>query len=61
MAIAPITGMLRRRLVLDLAIGLGSGFAMANWYWYGYHVPRTNARDAYYTKLEEQRAAAKST
>lgn len=30
-------------------------------YWdrYGYHVPRTNLRDAYYTKLEEQRATQK--
>jgi hypothetical protein len=24
---------------------------------YGYHVPRTNARDNFYNKLEEQRAA----
>jgi cytochrome c oxidase subunit 7 len=24
---------------------------------YGYHMPRTNARDNYYKKLEEERAA----
>jgi cytochrome c oxidase subunit 7 len=24
---------------------------------YGYHVPRTNARDNFYKKLEEERAA----
>ncbi|KAK5990958.1 Cytochrome c oxidase polypeptide VIIA [Cladobotryum mycophilum] len=59
MAINPITGMLRRRLILDLGVGLGSGFVMANWYWYGYHMPRTIARDNYYAKLEEERAARK--
>jgi hypothetical protein len=26
---------------------------------YGYHVPRTNLRDKYYTKLEQEKAAAK--
>ncbi|KAH8887806.1 cytochrome-c oxidase, subunit VIIa [Thozetella sp. PMI_491] len=57
MAIKPITGMLRRQLVLDLGIGLGLGFVMGNVFWYGFHMPRTNARDNYYKKLEEQRAA----
>ncbi|EGR46708.1 uncharacterized protein TRIREDRAFT_109435 [Trichoderma reesei QM6a] len=95
MAIAPITGMLRRQLILDLGVGLGkyrtslqlpakfwrcfdtgnhhlclfplayiantgAGFVMANWYWYGYHMPRTNSRDAYYAKKEAERAAAQS-
>ncbi|KAK2062124.1 cytochrome c oxidase subunit COX9 [Colletotrichum caudatum] len=58
-AIKPITGMLRRNLVLDLGIALGLGFAMANVYWYGYHMPRTNARDSYYVKLEQQKAEAR--
>ncbi|KAL2134499.1 hypothetical protein VTI74DRAFT_11682 [Chaetomium olivicolor] len=57
MAIAPITGMLRRGLITDLSIALGLGFAMGNAFWYGYHVPRTVARDNYYKKLEEERAA----
>ncbi|KAK4113055.1 cytochrome-c oxidase, subunit VIIa [Canariomyces notabilis] len=57
MAIAPITGMLRRGLITDLSIALGLGFAFANAYWYGYHVPRTVARDNYYRKLEDERAA----
>ncbi|KAF4342704.1 cytochrome c oxidase subunit 7 [Fusarium beomiforme] len=67
MAVRPITGMLRRNLVLDLSIALGSGFVMANFFWthhfdsrYGYHMPRTNARDNYYIKLEEERAAQKN-
>ncbi|KPM44646.1 hypothetical protein AK830_g1955 [Neonectria ditissima] len=59
MAVRPITGMLRRNLVLDLGIALGSGFVMANFFWYGYHVPRTNARDNHYIKLEQERAAQK--
>ncbi|RCI08569.1 hypothetical protein L249_4774 [Ophiocordyceps polyrhachis-furcata BCC 54312] len=59
MAIKPITGMLRRRLVLDLSIGIGSGFVMANVFWYGFHVPRVRARDNYYMKLEEERALAR--
>ncbi|KAJ0281969.1 hypothetical protein COL940_005388 [Colletotrichum noveboracense] len=66
-AVKPITGMLRRNLVLDLGIALdqypnflaGLGFAMANVYWYGFHMPRTNARDAYYAKLEQQKAEAR--
>ncbi|PNY29571.1 Cytochrome c oxidase subunit 7A [Tolypocladium capitatum] len=60
MAIKPITGILRRRLILDLTIGLGAGVAMANWFWYGFHMPRTNLRDAYYNKLEEKRATEKT-
>ncbi|KAH6985626.1 hypothetical protein BKA56DRAFT_669897 [Ilyonectria sp. MPI-CAGE-AT-0026] len=89
MAVRPVTGMLRRNLVLDLGIALvhleedasetltiramwlvggnnglisiiGSGFAMANVFWYGFHMPRTNARDNHYIKLEAERAAAKA-
>ncbi|CAK7200846.1 Cytochrome c oxidase subunit 7A [Sporothrix eucalyptigena] len=57
MAVKPITGMLRRTLITDLALGLGIGFVMGNAFWYGYHMPRTNARDNYYIKLEAERAA----
>ncbi|EHA55934.1 Cytochrome c oxidase copper chaperone [Pyricularia oryzae] len=60
MAIKPIVGMLRRGLILDLSIGLSLGTAMGSLYWYGYHVPRTNMRDNYYKKLEDQRAAARA-
>ncbi|KAK0744719.1 hypothetical protein B0T21DRAFT_358236 [Apiosordaria backusii] len=83
-AFKPITGMLRRGLILDLSIGLGMprfphpvpphlplemdtnrcwlvvaglGFVFGNAFWYGYHMPRVNARDNYYRKLEEARAA----
>ncbi|KAK4189679.1 hypothetical protein QBC35DRAFT_450121 [Podospora australis] len=55
--VKPITGMLRRGLILDLSIALGLGFTFGSAFWYGYHMPRTNARDNFYKKLEEQRAA----
>ncbi|KAL2149044.1 hypothetical protein VTH82DRAFT_1730 [Thermothelomyces myriococcoides] len=57
MAIKPITGMLRRGLITDLSIAVGLGLVFANAFWYGYHVPRTVARDNFYKKLEEERAA----
>ncbi|KAI2640044.1 cytochrome c oxidase subunit COX9 [Xylaria nigripes] len=57
MAIKPITGMLKRNLLTNLGIGLGLGFIFGSAYWYGYHMPRTNGRDAFYKKLEAERAA----
>ncbi|EAQ84398.1 hypothetical protein F5144DRAFT_607078 [Chaetomium tenue] len=57
MAVKPITGMLRRGLITDLGIALGLGLVFGNAFWYGYHVPRRDARDNFYKKLEEQRAA----
>ncbi|KIW07606.1 uncharacterized protein PV09_01556 [Verruconis gallopava] len=56
MAIKPITGMLRRGLVLDLSVALGLGATAGYTWWYGYHVPATRRRDAFYQKLEDQRA-----
>jgi len=57
MAIKPITGMLRRGLVLDLSVALGLGVSCGYLFWYGYHIPTVRKRDAYYQKLEEKRAA----
>ncbi|KAG6189816.1 hypothetical protein E4U24_005039 [Claviceps purpurea] len=51
MAIAPITGMVKRRLISDLTIGIGSR--------YGFHIPRNNLRDDYYAKLEAERIEAR--
>jgi len=60
MAIAPITGMLRRGLVLDLSVAFGLGGSFGYLFWYGYHVPTIRKRDNYYAKLEEERAAKAS-
>ncbi|QSZ33337.1 hypothetical protein DSL72_002925 [Monilinia vaccinii-corymbosi] len=57
MAIKPITGMLRRGLVLDLSVALGMGTVFGNVFWYGYHIPAVRKRDAFYARLEDQRAA----
>ncbi|KAF2099677.1 cytochrome-c oxidase, subunit VIIa [Rhizodiscina lignyota] len=58
MPIKPITGMLRRHLVVDLAVAFGLGTSAGYLWWYGYHVPNVRHRDAYYAKLEDERAAA---
>ncbi|KAH7062661.1 hypothetical protein B0J12DRAFT_736178 [Macrophomina phaseolina] len=56
--VKPITGMLRRGLVLDLSVALGLGTATGYAWWYGYHVPAVRHRDAFYTRLEDERAKA---
>ncbi|KAF2202389.1 cytochrome c oxidase family protein-like protein [Delitschia confertaspora ATCC 74209] len=58
MAIKPITGMLRRTIVLDLTVALGLGMTAGYAFWYGYHVPAVRHRDAFYTKIEDERAKA---
>ncbi|KAH3908279.1 hypothetical protein HBI56_228330 [Parastagonospora nodorum] len=57
MPIKPITGMLRRQIVLDLSVASGLGLVAGYGWWYGYHVPAVRHRDAFYQKLEDDRAA----
>ncbi|KAF8202278.1 hypothetical protein BJ912DRAFT_944325 [Pholiota molesta] len=56
MAIAPITGQLRKRFWLDigcaLALGVSGGYA----YWYGYHLKALERQENYYVKLEKEKA-----
>ncbi|KAG8935980.1 hypothetical protein FRC02_005176 [Tulasnella sp. 418] len=52
--IAPITGKLRKRLILDLSVGLGLGTAAGFAFWYGYHIPSVRTREAFYAKLEAE-------
>ncbi|CAG5182469.1 uncharacterized protein ALTATR162_LOCUS10176 [Alternaria atra] len=69
MAVKPITGMLRRQVVLDLSVAMGLGLTAGYGWWYellavpvltfqGYHVPAVRHRDAFYQKLEDERASA---
>ncbi|KAJ5288919.1 hypothetical protein N7478_001949 [Penicillium angulare] len=59
-AIPPITGMLRRGLVLDLSTAFGFGTTFGYLWWYGFHLPRVRERDTYYARLEAERAAQSS-
>ncbi|KAJ1735861.1 hypothetical protein LPJ61_000305 [Coemansia biformis] len=45
----PITGMLKKRIIRDLAIGLGGGYVVAEVYWHYFskHLKRV---DDYYAK-----------
>ena len=54
MALAPVTGMLRRRLTIDLATAFGLGTAMGYLFWHGYHVPAVRHRDAFYEQLAQK-------
>ncbi|EDP44516.1 hypothetical protein MGL_0998 [Malassezia globosa CBS 7966] len=49
--IAPIKGMLRKRLFTDVTIALGGGTLVAMGFWYGWHLPRNQIRDEFYAKL----------
>lgn len=52
MAIAPIKGILRKKLYTDIVVSFALGTAGAYAYWYGIHVPYAKKRDAYYSKLQ---------
>lgn len=42
--IAPLKGMLRKRLFTDVTIALGGGTLVAMGFWYGWHLPRNQIR-----------------
>ncbi|PWN31969.1 cytochrome-c oxidase, subunit VIIa [Meira miltonrushii] len=52
--IAPITGRLRKRLILDISVALGGGTAAGYAYWYMVHLPTVQRRDAFYAKLQQE-------
>lgn len=60
MAIAPITGTLRRKIITDISIGFGCGFVLAGAYWYFEHKPLVAKRDAFYAQLKAQKDAEDS-
>jgi len=60
MTIAPITGRLKKQLIMDLSIALGIGTVAGYAFWYGYHVPTVRHRDAFYAKLEQEKAAKRN-
>ncbi|OAV89063.1 hypothetical protein PTTG_28828 [Puccinia triticina 1-1 BBBD Race 1] len=60
MAIAPITGKLRKRILLDLSVSLGLGTAAAYTWWYGYHVPKMRHQQNVYARINSTRAEQES-
>lgn len=60
MAIAPITGTLKRKIITDITIGFACGFTLATGYWYIEHKPLIVKREAYYAKLKAQQEAEDS-
>jgi len=54
MAIAPITGKLRKRVILDISAALGLGTAAGYGYWYGVRIPAARHREEFYAKLAQQ-------
>ncbi|KAJ7782038.1 cytochrome-c oxidase subunit VIIa [Mycena maculata] len=58
MAIAPITGMLRKRFWLDISTGLGLGLSAGAAFWYGYELKARAHQEAFYLKLEKEKLAA---
>ncbi|KAG8949877.1 hypothetical protein FRC04_008180 [Tulasnella sp. 424] len=60
MPIAPITGKLRKRLILDISMALGLGTAGAYAYWYGYKIPSIRHREEFYRNLNAASPANES-
>lgn len=57
MAIAPITGILTKKIVVDVSIGFTIGITAASYWWWGFHKPMVAQREDYYAKLAKQAAA----
>jgi cytochrome c oxidase subunit 7 len=57
MAVAPITGILKKKVAVDVSIGFTIGLVAASYWWWGFHKPLVQKREDYYTKLATQSAA----
>ncbi|KAL6452179.1 COX9 Cytochrome c oxidase subunit 9 [Candida maltosa Xu316] len=60
MAIAPITGTLKRKIITDITLGFAAGFGLAFFYWNFEHKPLVAKRDAYYAQLKKQKELEES-
>jgi len=60
MAIAPITGKLRKRFWLDLTTSLGLGIGAGYAYWYGIHLKSFQKHEEFYYRLEQAKKAEQS-
>lgn len=55
MAIAPITGTLKRKIIVDVSVGFTLGLGFASYWWWGFHKGKVEKREAYYAKLAAQK------
>lgn len=55
MAIKPITGLLRRQVSRDIAVGLTLGFGTAIFWWYTFRMPTADKRKQFFLTLEEEK------
>ncbi|KAJ7577043.1 COX7A, subunit VIIa of cytochrome c oxidase [Mycena floridula] len=60
MPIAPIVGKFRKKMILDLSLGIGLGFGGAYAFWYGFHLPKVARQENFYLKLEKEKLAAQT-
>ncbi|PSR82616.1 hypothetical protein EW026_g4719 [Hermanssonia centrifuga] len=58
MAIAPITGMLRKRFWLHLTCASGLGVSAGYAFWYGVHLKQVQKQEEYYLRLERAKQQA---
>ncbi|KAL6947033.1 Cytochrome c oxidase subunit 7A [Hanseniaspora vineae] len=56
MAIAPITGTLRKKIAMDISVGIVMGTAFGSLWWWGFHKKKIDAREAFYTKMAQEKA-----
>lgn len=55
MAIAPIGGSLKKKIITDIIMGFVFGGSLATAYWQLEHVPIVKKREAYYAKLKAEK------
>jgi len=58
MAIAPITGKLRKHFWLDVGCAFGLGIGAGYAYWHGIHLKAVERQENYYLKLEREKLKA---
>jgi cytochrome c oxidase subunit 7 len=54
MPIAPITGTLKKKIAVDVSIGLTLGLGFASYWWWGFHKTKVQKREDYYASLAKQ-------
>lgn len=54
MAIAPITGFMKRKIIIDISMGIAIGSAIGVWWW-SIHKNMVATRENYYAALAEKK------